>query len=57
MKGALELRLQSISLIGGVYKIVAKFLAERIRFVTGKLVSGKQNAFLKDGQNKCNTSG
>lgn len=50
-KGAIELRdYRPISLIGSVYKIVAKLLAERLKKVIGKLVSNFQNAFIKQRQ-------
>jgi len=50
-KGAIELKdYRPISLIGSVYKIIAKVLAERLKTVMGKLVSKHQNAFLKDRQ-------
>lgn len=50
-KGATELRdYRPISLIGSVYKIVSKFLAERLKGVIGKLVSSHQNAFIKNRQ-------
>lgn len=50
-KGAFELRdYMPISLIGSVYKIVAKVLAGRLKLVVGKLVSSYQNAFIKQRQ-------
>nr|XP_016478797.1 PREDICTED: uncharacterized protein LOC107800154 [Nicotiana tabacum] len=39
-----------ISLIGSIYKIVAKILAERLKSVMEKLVSNQQNAFIKNRQ-------
>lgn len=36
--------------ISSVYTIVAKILAERLKKVTGELVSGYQNAFIKNRQ-------
>ncbi|KAF3624709.1 Syntaxin-51 [Capsicum annuum] len=48
-KGAIHLKdYRSISLIGSVYKIAAKVLAERLKVVMRKLVSNHQNAFIKD---------
>jgi hypothetical protein len=41
---------QPISLVGGVYKIVSKVLANRMRTVLGKIVSNSQNAFIGDNQ-------
>ncbi|XP_059456405.1 uncharacterized protein LOC132186445 [Corylus avellana] len=35
-----------ISLVGGVYKIVAKVLANRLKIVLGKVISYSQNAFI-----------
>ena len=43
-----ELRdLRPISLIGGLYKIIAKLLAERLKKVISKLVNKHQMAFIK----------
>ncbi|XP_075101808.1 uncharacterized protein LOC142177236 [Nicotiana tabacum] len=65
-KGSIELmEYIPISLIGSVYKIVAKVLAERLKKVIGKLVSSHQNAFIKHRHitdaaliaNKCWTGG
>jgi hypothetical protein len=36
-----------ISLVGGVYKIIAKVLANRIRRVMDRIISKPQNAFVK----------
>lgn len=50
-KGATELKdYRPISLISSVYKIASKLLAERLKTVIGKLVSGSQNAFVKGRQ-------
>ena len=42
--------LRPISLVGGLYKILAKVLANRIKRVFDKVISKSQNAFVKDGQ-------
>ncbi|RVX13512.1 Nudix hydrolase 3 [Vitis vinifera] len=39
-----------ISLLGGLYKLLAKVLANRIKKVIGKVVSSDQNAFVMDRQ-------
>ena len=39
-----------ISLVGGMYKILAKILANRLSTVLGKVVSSSQNAFVKGRQ-------
>jgi hypothetical protein len=41
---------QPISLIGGMYKIISKVLANRFKSVLGKIVSHSQNAFIKGRQ-------
>jgi hypothetical protein len=49
--GANELRdFRPISLVGGLYKIIAKLLANRLSVVLGKIISPSQNAFVKDGK-------
>jgi hypothetical protein len=39
-----------ISLVGSLYKILAKVLANRLRLVIGKVISESQTAFVKDQQ-------
>ena len=39
-----------ISLVGGIYKIISKVLANRFRKVAHGLISGSQNASVKGGQ-------
>ena len=39
-----------ISLLGGLYKLLAKVLANRLKKVIGKVVSPAQNAFVKGRQ-------
>jgi hypothetical protein len=49
--GALDLKdFRPISLVTGVYKIIAKVLANRLRRVVGKIISKPQNAFVKGRQ-------
>lgn len=49
--GVVELRdFRPISLISGVYKILATTLAERMKRVIGKLINRHQMAFIKGGQ-------
>jgi hypothetical protein len=35
-----------ISLVGGVYKIISKVLANRMKTILGKIISNSQNAFI-----------
>ncbi|XP_049344154.1 uncharacterized protein LOC125808498 [Solanum verrucosum] len=50
-KGVVELRnYRPISLIGSVYKMLAKVLAGRMKNVMNSLVSGQQSAFLRNRQ-------
>ena len=39
-----------ISLLGGLYKLLAKVLANRLKKVIGKVVSPDQNAFVMERQ-------
>ena len=39
-----------ISLVGGLYKILAKFLANRLKRDIGKVVSSSKNAFVEGRQ-------
>jgi hypothetical protein len=39
-----------ISLVGGIYKIISKVLANRFKSVLGKIISNTQNAFIGDRQ-------
>jgi hypothetical protein len=51
IQGAKEVKdFQPISLVGGVYKIISKVLANRMRRVMGKIISKAQNAFVKGRQ-------
>lgn len=50
-KRAIELKdYRPISLTGSIYKIASKLLANRLKTVIGKLVSGSQNAFVRGRQ-------
>ncbi|RVW51555.1 Transposon TX1 uncharacterized 149 kDa protein [Vitis vinifera] len=47
--GAEDLRdFRPISLLGGLYKLLAKVLANRLKKVVGKVVSTSQNAFVRE---------
>ena len=49
--GAEDLRdFKPISLVGGLYKWLAKVLANRLKTVVGKVVSKAQNAFVEGRQ-------
>jgi hypothetical protein len=49
--GAVDLKdFRPISLVSGVYKIIAKVLANRLRKVVEKIISNPQNAFVKGRQ-------
>lgn len=49
--GAIELNdFRSISLVGGVYKIISKLLAERLKKVIHRIVDRQQMAFIKGRQ-------
>ena len=37
-----------ISLVGGLYKLLAKVLANRLKKAVGKVVSSAQNAFMRE---------
>ncbi|GAU49699.1 hypothetical protein TSUD_181970 [Trifolium subterraneum] len=42
-----------ISLVGNLYKILAKVLANRLRLVIGSVISGSQTTFVKDRGSEC----
>jgi hypothetical protein len=49
--GVVEIKdFRPISLIGGIYKIISKVLANRLKSVLGKIVSHSQTAFIKGRQ-------
>jgi hypothetical protein len=51
IQGAKEVKdFRPISLVGGVYKIISKVLANRMRKVMDKIISKPQNAFVKGRQ-------
>jgi hypothetical protein len=46
--GAKEIKdFRPISLVGGIYKIIAKVLANRMKRVMNRIISKPQNAFVK----------
>ena len=48
---AMEIKdFRPISLVRGVYKILAKVLASRLRLVLGEIISAPQNAFILNRQ-------
>lgn len=50
-EGAKDLRdFRPINLVGGLYKLLAKVLANRLKNVVGKVVSSSQNAFIEGRQ-------
>ena len=48
--GAMEVKdfWQLICLLGGIYKLIAKVLANRLRLALGNIISGFKNAFVKE---------
>jgi len=49
--GAIDMKdFRPISLIGGIYKIISKVLANRFKSVLGKIISNTQNAFIGSRQ-------
>jgi hypothetical protein len=49
--GAIDLKdFHPISLVGGIYKIIAKILANRLRMVMEKIISKSQSAFIRGRQ-------
>jgi hypothetical protein len=49
--GAVDIKdFRPISLTGGMYKIMSKVLANRLKVVSGKVVSHSQTAFIKGRQ-------
>jgi hypothetical protein len=51
ISGAMELKdFRPISVVGGIYKIIAKVLANRLKTVLDKIISKSQSAFIKGRQ-------
>jgi hypothetical protein len=51
ISSAMELKdFHAISLVGGIYKIIAKVLANRLKMVLDKIISKSQSAFIKGRQ-------
>ena len=51
VSGAMELKdFRSTSLVSGIYKIISKVLANRLRLMMNKIISTPQNAFVKGRQ-------
>jgi hypothetical protein len=49
--GAIDLKdFRPISLVGGIYKIIAKVFANRLKTVMEKVISKSQSAFIKGRQ-------
>lgn len=49
--GAVDLKdFRPISLVGGVYKILAKVLVNRLKFILDKIILPSQNAFMRGRQ-------
>ena len=51
MEGADDLKdFRPISIVGSLYKLLAKVLANRLKEVVGKVISSSQNAFVQRRQ-------
>jgi hypothetical protein len=49
--GAVDIKeFRPISVVGGVYKIMSKVLANRLKMIVEKIISKPQNAFIKGRQ-------
>lgn len=48
--GVVDINDFPISLVGGVYKIIPKVLANKLKTVLGKIISKTRNAFIKGRQ-------